>query len=154
LTYQIHKSVFCLGFSDPNICNIFHVCITRNDKTVDQPFMCPFPTVFKTGISGKMFCARPEPDDCRDKAFYRSTEGSTTMVTDTNDASTYRLPKNTLMFNKCLQPGLYSDSVYCNAYHRCTLNGEDEQYLCENQLLFNPESSICDYPVNVVCEGK
>ena len=34
------------------------------------------------------------------------------------------------------------------------LNGEDEQYLCENQLLFNPESNICDYPINVVCGGK
>ena len=33
-------------------------------------------------------------------------------------------------------------------------NGEDEQYLCENQLLFNPESNICDYPINVVCGGK
>ncbi|CAF5181499.1 unnamed protein product, partial [Rotaria magnacalcarata] len=31
-------------FSDPNICNMFHVCITRNDRVVDQPFMCPFPS--------------------------------------------------------------------------------------------------------------
>ncbi|CAF5069152.1 unnamed protein product, partial [Rotaria socialis] len=37
---------------------------------------------------------------------------------------------------------------------RCTANGNDEQYICENQLLFNPESNICDYPINVVCGGK
>jgi hypothetical protein len=143
-----------ISSSDPNICNILHVCITRNDKTVDQPFMCPFPTVFKTGSSGKMFCARPEPGDCQGKAFYRSTEGSTTAEAGNTDALNYRLPENTLMVEKCSRSGLYPDSLYCNAYHKCTTNGEDEQYLCENQLLFNPESNICDYPINVVCGGE
>ncbi|CAF3242334.1 unnamed protein product [Rotaria sp. Silwood2] len=141
-------------FSDPNICNMFHVCISRNDKIVDQPFMCPFPAIFKTGPSGNMYCAHPESDDCKGKVFFRSAEGSTTMTTDNNDSLSYLLPKNTLMLDKCLQSGLYADSLYCNAYHKCTINGEDEQYLCENQLLFNPESNICDYPINVVCGGK
>jgi hypothetical protein len=141
-------------YSDPNICNIFHVCITRNDKTIDQPFMCPFPTVFKTSLSGKMFCAYPDINDCKGKAFYRSMEGIPKMTSDNNDTFNYRLPKNTLMSEKCTQKGIYPDNNYCNAYHKCTNNGEDEQYLCENQLLFNPESNICDYPVNVVCEGK
>ena len=141
-------------YSDPNICNMFHVCITRNDKIVDQPFMCPFPTVFKTGSSGKMFCARPEPGDCQNKAFYRSMESSISMNTDNNDTFSYRLPENTLMIEKCSELGLYADSLYCNAYHKCTNNSQDEQYLCENQLLFNPESNICDYPINVVCGSK
>ncbi|CAF1109060.1 unnamed protein product [Adineta ricciae] len=145
-------------FSDPNICNIFHVCITRNEKTVDQPFMCPYPTVFKSGSSGKMFCARPEPNDCRGKAFYRTMEDASNLArnidTDNDDVTSYRLPANTLMIERCTQPGLYPDSLYCNAYHQCTNNGEDQQYLCENQLLFNPESNICDYPINVVCGGK
>jgi hypothetical protein len=120
--------------------------------------MCPYPTVFKTGSSGKMFCARPEPSDCQGKAFYRTMEESPNMAktSDTNndDAISYRLPENTLMIDKCIETGLYSDSLYCNAYHKCTSKGEDEQYLCENQLLFNPESNICDYPINVVCGGK
>lgn len=133
---------------------MFHVCITRNDKIVDQPFMCPYPTVFKTGSSGKMYCAHPEPDDCKGKIFYRSTDSVTKTLTDISDAISYLLPKNTLMLEKCTQPGLYADSLYCNAYHKCTINGEDEQYLCENQLLFNPDSNICDYPINVVCGGK
>jgi hypothetical protein len=145
-------------FSDPNICNIFHVCITRSDKTVDQPFMCPYPTVFKTGQSGKMFCARAETTDCQGKAFYRTIEESASSSRmnqiETNDPINYRLPENTLMIDRCIQAGLYADSLYCNAYHKCTSKGDDEQYLCENQLLFNPESNICDYPINVVCGGK
>ncbi|CAF1478555.1 unnamed protein product [Adineta ricciae] len=142
-------------FGDPNICNIFHVCITRNDEIVDQPFMCPYPTVFKSSSSDKMFCAQPEPNDCKDKAFYRSIEGPARVMNSEDDASSiYRLPKNTLMSDECLHPGLYPDSMYCNTYHKCTMNGEDEQYLCENQLLFNPESRICDYPINVACDGK
>ena len=145
-------------YSDPNICNIFHVCITRNEKTVDQPFMCPYPTIFKTGSSGKMFCARAEQNDCQGKAFYRTMEDSANLAKnlhmDNDDAISYRLPDNTLMLEKCLKPGLYPDNLYCNAYHKCTKNGQDEQYLCENQLLFNPESNICDYPINVVCGGK
>ena len=149
---------FYFFFSDPNICNIFHVCITRNEKTVDQPFMCPYPTVFKTGSSGKMFCARPEPNDCQGKAFYRTLDDSTNLAKHLNayseEAISYRLPENTLMIEKCVRPGLYPDNLYCNAYHKCTGNGNDEQYLCENQLLFNPESNICDYPINVVCGGK
>lgn len=135
------------------------MCITRNDKTVDQPFMCPYPTVFKTGPSGKMFCARPEIGDCQGKAYYRTMEESNGLPKlanhiETEDAGSYRLPENTLMIDRCSKPGLYPDSLYCNAYHKCTSNGEDEQYLCENQLLFNPESNICDYPINVVCGGK
>ena len=141
-------------FSDPNICNIFHVCITRNDKTVDQPFLCPYPTVFKTGLAEKMFCAYPDLNDCKGKAFYRSMEGLARISQETNDTLNYRLPENTLIHEKCPQAGIYPDKGYCNAYHKCTNKGEDEQYLCENQLLFNPESNICDYPVNVVCGGK
>jgi len=151
---------FCiihLSFSDPNVCNIFHACITRNGKTVDQPFMCPYPTVFKTDLSEKMFCAYPEPNDCQGKAFYHSMENSTNLAKnlniDNDDETNYRLPENTLMIDKCLKVGFYPDSIYCNAYHKCTINGVDEQYLCENQLLFNPESNICDYPINVVCGG-
>lgn len=120
--------------------------------------MCPYPTVFKTGSSGKMFCARPEPNDCEGKAFYRTNENSKNVARTFNgeddDATSYRLPENTLMIETCSKPGLYPDSLYCNAYHKCMKNGEDEQYLCENQLLFNPESNICDYPINVVCGGK
>ena len=145
---------FFVYHSDPNICNIFHVCITRNDKTVDQPFMCPFPTVFKTGASGKMFCARAEPADCQGKAFYRTMEEPEAMDAGNDDSVNYRLPENTLMIDRCTKAGLYADSLYCNAYHKCGSQGQDEQYLCENQLLFNPESNICDYPINVVCGGR
>ena len=140
--------------SDPNICNIFHVCIHRNEMIVDQPFMCPFPTVFKQAASGKMFCARPEPGDCPGKAFYRSADGPNMISMDANDTLNYLLPENTLMMERCEQPGLYSDTLYCNAYHKCTTDGKDEHFLCENQLLFNPESNICDYPINVVCGGR
>ena len=66
----------------------------------------------------------------------------------------YRLPENTLMIDRCTKAGLNADSLYCNAYHKCGSQGQDEQYLCENQLLFNPESNICDYPINVVCGGR
>jgi hypothetical protein len=120
--------------------------------------MCPYPTVFKTGPSGKMYCARAESNDCQGKAFYRSVEQPNNFgkknENDLDDAGSYRLPVNTLMIDQCAHPGLYSDALYCNAYHKCTPQGEDEQYLCENQLLFNPESNICDYPINVVCGGK
>lgn len=105
-----------------------------------------------------MFCAYPEANDCQGKAFYYPMENATSLAqelnTDKNESMTYRLPDNTLMIEKCLKEGLYPDSIYCNAYHKCKINGEEEQYLCENQLLFNPESNICDYPINVVCGGK
>jgi len=138
-------------FSDPHICNIFHVCTQRSGLMVDQPFMCPFPTVFKrVSSSGKAFCAHPEGNDCHGKAFYQNA--AETM--NNTEMFNYRLPDKTLMMQSCKKSGLYPDPFYCNAYHRCTANEEDEHYLCENQLLFNPESNICDYPINVVCEGK
>jgi len=145
-------------FSDPNVCNIFHVCTTRNDRTIDQPFLCPYPTVFKIGRSGKMFCAYPEANDCQDRAFYHPMENRTNLSKTGHiyheHIDHYRLAENTLMLANCFKEGLYADSIYCNAYHKCTADGRDEQYLCENQLLFNSESSICDYPINVVCGGK
>ena len=116
--------------------------------------MCPFPTVFKMGLSGKMFCAHPQENDCKAKAFYHSPEGANAIHMDLNETLNYRLPANTLMSKICNQSGLYPDQLFCNAYHKCTNDEMDEQYLCENQLLFNPESNICDYPINVVCEGK
>lgn len=137
-------------FSDPHICNIFHVCTQRNGLMVDQPFMCPFPTVFKrVSSSGKAFCAHAEGNDCHGKAFYRNAAEKM----NNTEMFNYRLPDKTLMMQSCKKSGLYPDPFYCNAYHRCTSNEEDEHYLCENQLLFNPESNICDYPINVVCEG-
>lgn len=137
-------------FSDPHICNIFHVCTQRNGMMMDQPFMCPYPTVFKRVASGKMFCAHPDANDCHGKAFYRHTVESSSNNTEVFN---YRLPNKTLMLHSCEKAGLYPDLFYCNAYHRCTSDGDDEHYLCENQLLFNPQSNICDYPINVVCEG-
>ncbi len=105
-----------------------------------------------------MFCAYPQLNDCQGKAFYYPMENSTRLArnsyTNNDESINYRLPDNTLMIEKCLNEGLYSDSIYCNAYHKCLNNGQEEQYLCENQLLFNPESNICDYPINVICGGK
>lgn len=105
-----------------------------------------------------MYCAKADASDCQGKAFYRTMEDSKGAARINNllndEATSYRLPENTLMINQCNNPGLHPDSLYCNAYHKCTENGVDEQYLCENQLLFNPESNICDYPINVVCGGK
>ncbi|CAF0933581.1 unnamed protein product [Didymodactylos carnosus] len=141
-------------FSDPNICNVFHVCIQRNSQTVDQPFMCPYPTIFKTISSDKMYCARPEPYDCKGKAFYRGIEPNDVMGKPlVDDSISYRLPENTLIIENCTKNGLYADNFYCNGYHKC-INGQDQQYLCENQLLFNPISNVCDYPINVDCGGK
>lgn len=147
------------SFSDPNICNVFHICSTRNDKIIDQPFLCPYPTVFKSSPSGKFSCAYPSnATDCQGKAFYYPMENSTrlekNLSNENNESNNYRLPKNTLMVGECTKEGLYQDNIYCNAYHECTRNGEEEHYLCENQLLFNPESNICDYPINVACGGK
>lgn len=158
-TFFSHYSIHIHNFSDPNICNIFHVCTTRNDKVIDQPFLCPYPTIFKTTSSGKMFCAYPtNASDCQGKAFYYPMENSTRLEknasTEDHESINYRLPKNTLMVGECTKEGLYPDNIYCNAYHECDSRGQEAQYLCENQLLFNPESNICDYPINVVCGGE
>ena len=101
-----------------------------------------------------MSCARPHIDDCKGKVFYRASEIDHSSEFIPNDTDDYLLPKDTLMNRQCEQEGLYPDLMYCNAYHKCTKNGVDEHYLCENQLLFNPDSNVCDYPINVGCGGK
>lgn len=133
---------------------MFHVCIERNGNLIDQPYLCPYPTVFKIAKSGKMSCSRPNINDCKKQSFYHSTEPTEQTGSVSNDEVNYLLPERILSTQKCDQPGLYADELYCNAYHKCTSQGVDEHYLCENQLLFNPESGICDYPINVGCGGK
>jgi hypothetical protein len=40
-------------FPDPDICNMFHVCVRRDNVTHDQPFLCPFSSIFRVNDSAR-----------------------------------------------------------------------------------------------------
>ena len=136
-------------FPDSEICNLFHVCVSRGDQTFDQPFLCPFSTIFRVIDSSTMYCDKRNKNDCNSKAFYKSLDEDDldlidkSLLIDTNTNSTDCMNTNEIV----------EDKLFCNLYHVCG-EGKDSTYMCENQLLFNPLSQICDYPINVVCYNK
>lgn len=139
-------------FPDPDICNVFHVCVKRDNVTYDQPFLCPFSSIFRVNDSKTMYCdVQTSPADCQNKAFYRSVDAvdidefikSNSLIIETSNSSGY----------KCLNNLRYEDNHNCNTFHVCS-NGKDEHYMCENDLMFNPISRMCDYPINVQCFDK
>ena len=137
-------------YADPQICNIFHVCVSRGDQTYDQPFLCPYGSVFRVIDSKTMYCDKKKKSDCRDKAFYRSIEDEDTDFS-TNYKSNLFIEVNNN--TKCINGEKMEDKLFCNTYHICKSN-RFEHYICENQLLFNPLSLMCDYPINVACYSK
>jgi hypothetical protein len=147
-------------FPDPYICNVFHVCVTRGDQTYDQPFLCPFATVFRIHDSKTMYCDKRGKNDCTGKAFYRSTDDEDTYDSTTQSYNVNMKKTNNLILvetnnssQKCSYGGKIEDKLFCNLYHECQ-NGIDHVYVCDNQLTFNPLSEICDYPINVACMNK
>lgn len=139
-------------FPDPDICNLFHVCVRRDNVTYDQPFLCPFSSVFRVNDSKTMYCdvSRDIASDCQGKAFYRSVDAAdvnefiklNSMIIETSNAS-----------SRCVSGLRREDQTYCNTFHVCT-SGKDELFMCEKNLMFNPVSRICDYPINVACYDK
>ncbi|CAF0749609.1 unnamed protein product [Brachionus calyciflorus] len=136
-------------YADSEICNLFHVCVSRGDQTFDQPFLCPFSTIFRVIDSSTMYCDKRNKNDCSSKAFYKSLDEDDldlidkSLLINTNSNSTECLNTNEIV----------EDKQFCNLYHVCR-DGKDMTYMCENQLLFNPLSQICDYPINVICYNK
>lgn len=140
-------------FPDEHICNVFHVCITRENKTYDQAFLCPFSSIFKMVDKKTMYCEDTENfrNPCPNKAFYRSIDAE-----DTNEL----IKENSLIIettnnhtSRCSGNRRIEDNAFCNTFHVCS-NGKDEHFMCKNDLLFNSISGICDYPINVECYGK
>jgi hypothetical protein len=136
-------------FADPNICNIFHVCVSRGEQTYDQPFLCPFSSVFRVTDSKLMYCDKRQANDCAGKAFYRGIGADTNMLDEANSL----LLKVDQNESSCNFDEILDDKLFCNLYHICK-NGREHVYMCENQLLFNPLSKMCDYPINVACLNK
>ncbi|RNA20523.1 chitin binding peritrophin, partial [Brachionus plicatilis] len=133
-------------FADAHICNLFHVCVSRGQHTFDQPFLCPFSSIFRVIDSTTMYCDQRRKNDCVHKAFYQSTHphsllDNSLLLLATTDNST-----------QCHRQ-ILEDHRYCNLFHICRHN-KRLTYMCDNQLLFNPLSQICDYPINVVCYNK
>jgi hypothetical protein len=139
-------------FADPNICNIFHVCVSRGEQTYDQPFLCPFSSVFRVIDSRTMYCDKRHKNDCNGKAFYRSVEEDDYELFEESEDNLVEANTTSSMF-PCSYNGKIEDKSFCNLYHTC-MNGKDLTYVCESQLLFNPISNICDYPINVPCFEK
>jgi hypothetical protein len=139
-------------FADPQICNVFHVCVSRGEQTItyDQPFLCPFSSVFRVIDSNTMYCDKRSINDCKNKAFYRSLEDE---FVSFNKKSDILLIEETSNATECENNEIYEDDFYCNTYHVCK-DKTDKHFVCENSLLFNPMSLMCDYPINVVCSFK
>jgi hypothetical protein len=139
-------------FADPNVCNLFHVCVSRGDQTFDQPFLCPFSTVFRVIDANTMYCDKKLPTDCINKAFYRSTDQG-----DIDISEKSILVEISTNSTQCPSHSSYEDLVedkqYCNIYHICK-EGKVFSFICDSQLLFNPASKICDFPINVACLEK
>lgn len=137
-------------FADPQVCNLFHVCVSRGEQTFDQPFLCPFSTIFRTIDASTMYCDKRNKNDCLGKAFYRSLDDDE----NTNIIDKSILIDTNMNSSQCVNTNeILEDKQYCNLYHLCR-DGKEHVYMCENQLLFNPLSQICDYPINIVCYNK
>ena len=140
-------------FQDENICNVFHVCVTRDNKTYDQAFLCPFSSIFKMVDKSTMYCEDTENfrNPCHNKAFYRSIDSANTDLLIKENSLIIETTNNHT--SRCTRNRRVEDKVFCNTFHVCA-NGKDEHFMCENDLLFNPLSGICDYPINVKCFEK
>ncbi len=105
-------------FPDPGICNVFHVCVRRDNKTYDQPFLCPFSTIFRVKDRNTMYCDVQKSDnDCKGKAFYRSID-----ATDVNEfVKLNSLIIETSTTNQTCEnsEARRADDHYCNTYHVC-----------------------------------
>ena len=137
-------------FADPRICNVFHVCVSRSDQTYDQPFLCPFSTIFRVLDPKTMFCDRKSPTDCKNKAFYSTLNDEDTSISMLDNSILIEVNSNS---SNCEKDEISEDKSYCNTYHICN-NQVDQHFMCDNNLLFNPLSLICDYPINVACYNK
>ena len=71
-------------FADPYICNIFHVCVTRGDQTYDQPFLCPYSSVFRVLDSNTMYCDKKKENDCMGLAFYKGSDEDAKVIHTTD----------------------------------------------------------------------
>ncbi len=138
-------------FADPQICNVFHVCVSRGEQTYDQPFLCPYSSIFRVIDSNTMYCDRKNANDCKEKAFYRSSgDDDFSLLTKKSDSL---LVEEAVSVPDCENNEIYEDELYCNTYHVCK-EKKDRHFMCENNLLFNPLSRMCDYPINVICSFK
>lgn len=139
-------------FPDPQVCNLFHVCVSRGEQTFDQPFLCPFSTIFRVIDSNTMYCDKRNKNDCAGKAFYRSMDDDASDDVDLIEKSI--LIDTNMNSTQCANTNdIIEDKTYCNLYHVCR-DTKEYVYMCENQLLFNPLAQICDYPINIVCYKK
>ena len=137
-------------FADPHVCNLFHLCVSIDNRTYSQPFLCPFSSVFRVVDSNTMYCDAKTLEDCKGKAFYRSSDAqdidtfirTSSLIIETNSNVSY-----------CLNDVRVEDTLFCNTFHVCR-DGKDEHFMCEHELLFNPVSRLCDYPINVACHHK
>ncbi len=139
-------------FADPNVCNLFHVCVSRGDQTFDQPFLCPFSTVFRVIDANTMYCDKKSPTDCINKAFYRSTDQGDIDISEKSILVEISTNSTQCPMHSTFEE-LVEDKQYCNIYHMCK-DGKVFSFICDSQLLFNPASKICDFPINVACLEK
>lgn len=59
--------------------------------------------------------------------------------------------KMSISLFKCKEDGFFADSSDCWVYHICD-GGTHSVRACEEDLLFNPKTGLCDWPMNVECK--
>jgi hypothetical protein len=113
-----------------------------------------------------MYCDKRNENDCKSSAFYYSkNEKVNDDYERSNDILINNIPNNnntesdqmsTSFCEKNFKRPIdkMEDQEYCNTYHVCNENNQLDYYMCNNQLLFNSFSKMCDYPINVECGKK
>jgi hypothetical protein len=52
---------------------------------------------------------------------------------------------------KCVKDGFFPDKSDCWVYHICD-GGTHSVRACEEDLIFNSKTGLCDWPMNVECK--
>ena len=126
--------------SDPDICNIYHLCLNGNYKLM----ICPEGNLYSEDTQQ---CEKARIVDCGSRLV---------MEFDHSNQEYSYLKLNTVNgLLECPQgaDGYYADPEFCNIYHQC-IAGIDYIDQCMHQLVWNDRKKMCDWQTNVNCTGK
>lgn len=113
-------------FPYPDACSSIYYNCTNGQDTVQY---CPTGTVFDPAVSS-----------CVTTAYASCSPGATTTELSTTTEDVF----------VCLEEGYFPIPDNCSIYYICRGAGETPLTVpCPNGLVFNPDTSLCDYPENV-----
>jgi hypothetical protein len=151
-TEEDHSADYICGDSpgfkpDPESCKMYYHCFRGDNNQWEYHHLsCDDKLLFSKRQS---ICVWADDTDCDDDNISTSstTSSTTSSSTTSTSSTTHEICGNST--------GLKPDAEDCKWYYNCYKDGNDEWVYyhlpCNENLLFNKKSSICDHAYNVDC---